>query len=90
MRVTGKHKSGKGVKRTHVDGVCLHDICPLCGDPAIIDLGGEYLSYPAFGEPTPVRFYCHTCYEKYEDGEIEEDPAWTREVILRITVEPVE
>lgn len=52
-------------KRFYLDGVILEKEC-LCGNIMKVDLGIQYLSYPAVGYPESIYMYCDECSTEYE------------------------
>ncbi len=65
-------------KRTYVPALAT-SICPGCDEAVVMDLRESYLSYPNTNVPTALSFVCGKC-----------DTAWTKQVVVKLTVEPVE
>lgn len=67
-------------KRFSLDGLTIEAPCPTCQNK-IESLCGDYLSYPAFGEPVACRLWCETCAASDSDSEYE-----GHEAVLQINV----
>lgn len=68
----------------------IFDACPECGREVEMDFSNaHYLTNPTFNAPQDVHFYCIAWDD---DGEeiLDCGHNWTKQIILRVTVEPVE
>ena len=58
-------------KRVYVPGTKLHDECPGCRAPWVLDLAEDYVSqYPKSGESLNVDAYCHNCEHEWIAGHV--------------------
>lgn len=54
------------VKRFHLLGVEIRDVCPKCKVPCSVDLGNHYLSYPKYNQSDKFRMCCPECESEWE------------------------
>jgi C4-type Zn-finger protein len=55
----------------------IKDDCPKCKTTEVIG-EDEYISYPNFGRPTEIHFYCGKCNHK-----------WSRKVLITVNIDEV-